>query len=266
MTTLIFLGSDPELFTRDHNGNVSSVAGKLGADKYHKKEISHDVRIQEDNVLVEFDINPHNSFDSFNDNMRRGIEACDVEARKIGNEVDLDICSHIFSADELKSFHRDAFVFGCEPDYNALTGMINPKPEAPEVGLRTAGGHIHIGYDNDREVTEHGRAVLGVMCDYFLGMPSILLDSDDRRKELYGKAGACRYKTYGIEYRVLSNFWTTKERNRLWAWEQAHKAYLNSLEDYKILSKIVTPQEVQRVINTNDKAMAEQYIKLLEVM
>lgn len=262
----IYLGSDPELFTRDANGLVSSVAGKLGADKYHKRHVTDDIRIQEDNVLVEFDINPHGTFAGFNDNMMRGIMACNDAAKSVGHEVDLTICSHVFSDAELRSFHKDAFVFGCEPDFNALTGSRNAKPASADVGLRTAGGHIHIGYNEDRDVDSESQKVLGVMCDYFLGMPAILLDKDDRRKELYGKAGACRFKTYGIEYRVLSNFWTLDDKMRLWAWEQAHKAYEFTIGDAMMLASIVDPEEIQRVINNNDKPMAEHYIKLLEIM
>jgi hypothetical protein len=34
-----------------------------------------------------------------------------------------------------------------------------------------------------------------------------LWDSDKKRRELYGALGAYRPKSYGVEYRVLSNAW-----------------------------------------------------------
>lgn len=265
--SVIYLGSDPELFARDAaTGLVTSLAGRLGADKYNKRHVTEDVRIQEDNVLIEFDINPHGTFDGFNANMARGLQLCDEAARQVGSIVDPSICSHVFSDEELRTFHKDAFVFGCEPDFNALTGMRNAKPAAADAGLRTAGGHIHIGFNEVREVDSESQKVLGVMCDYFLGLPAILLDKDDRRKELYGKAGACRFKQYGIEYRVLSNFWTQDDASRLWAWEQAHKAFNFMTGDAMMLAAIVDPEEIQRVINQNDKQLAEHYITLLEIM
>ncbi|MGC5648572.1 UNVERIFIED_CONTAM: hypothetical protein RF648_21665, partial [Kocuria sp. CPCC 205274] len=160
-------------------GVIDSFAGRLGCDKWNKKVIGDDIRIQEDNVLIEYDINPHKEFDTFNDNLNRGIAACYELAKPLGMSIAEGICSHVFTEAEIKSFHESALVFGCEPDYNALTGMRNPKPAAADLGLRTCGGHIHIGYNDVTEVTGDNQKILGVMCDYFLGLPSLLLDKDD---------------------------------------------------------------------------------------
>lgn len=265
--SVILLGSDPELLGFNvQSGKIGSFAGRLGADKWNKKTVSDDIRIQEDNVLIEYDINPHATFEGFSDNIARGLAACYEAAKPLGMSIAEGVCSHIFSAAELQSFHESAFVFGCEPDYNALTGMRNPKPAAADPGLRTCGGHIHIGYDKVTDVTGDNQKILGVMCDYFLGLPSLLLDSDDRRRELYGKAGACRFKEYGIEYRTLSNFWTFQPRLHQWAFDQAQKAFkfMNS-GDFQMLCQIVSPDDIQRCINEGNKELAEVYIKQLEV-
>ena len=60
--------------------------------------------------------------------------------------------------------------------------------------------------------------------DLFLGVPSVTLDSDTRRRELYGKAGAYRAKDYGVEYRTLSNFWIWKDSLKDWVYDQTQKA------------------------------------------
>lgn len=266
MSQIIMLGSDPELMGFDvQSGRIGSFSGRLGADKWNKKHVSEDIRIQEDNVLIEFDINPHNGFDTFSDNIQRGIAACYEAAAPLGMSIAEGVSSHEFSDAEIRSFGEGALVFGCEPDFNALTGQRNPKPSAAAAGLRTAGGHIHLGYDQITEVTSENQKVIGVMCDYYLGLPALLLDSDDRRKELYGKAGACRFKKYGIEYRVLSNFWVFQPRLRQWAWDQAQKAFAMGTSDFMQLVGMVSPDEVQRVINANDKALAEQYVRLMEI-
>lgn len=268
MSQLILLGSDPELFTRNAAGQVSSVSGLLGCDKWNKRLVSEDIRLQEDNVLVEFDINPHNNFAAFNDNLIRGIEACRLAVADVDHELAPGISSHIFTLDELNGFNKGVWEFGCEPDFNALTGSMNPKPKAADVGLRTAGGHVHIGYVGEgfSMDLDQSQAIVGVMCDFFLGLPSLILDPDDRRRELYGKAGAIRKKSYGMEYRTLSNFWIFDEVNRRLVWDQAHKAHAQLEGGWERLTAMVDPFEIQRVINEADKKAAEKYIKLLGVI
>jgi len=261
------LATDAELFVLDRkSGLITSVAGLLGADKYNKKVITTDIRLQEDNVLMEFDINPHNTCENFVDNVKRAMQVSSEEADALGMEVVSNVCSHIYTAEELASFHKDAFLFGCEPDFNALSGTMNPRPTSTNPGLRTAGAHVHIGYDHIKEVDQQGRQIIGVMCDYFLGLPSLLLDTDSRRRELYGKAGSVRFKPYGVEYRTLSNFWLFNKDNQKFVWDQANLAFESFMsKSFSELIKIIRPEDVQLAINNNDRVMAEQYIKVLGV-
>lgn len=258
------IGSDPELFAEDSKG-ITSVAGLLNCSKTNKLDMG-DTRIQEDNVLVEFDIDPHDNFAGFNNNITRGIQLCADLIKEHSMEIAMGISSHIFTREQMLNFAKSAFEFGCEPDYNALTGQRNPKPAAADPGLRTGGGHLHFGFDHLGTYSTDNQKVLGVMCDYFLGLPAMMIDPDDRRRELYGKAGACRWKPYGIEYRTLSNFWIFDEVNRSFIYDQAIKAYNTTIESaFDRLVAIVPPEELQRVINENDKKMAEIYVRQLEV-
>lgn len=270
MSKIILLGCDPEMFTCDQHGRISSVAGLLGCDKWNKRTFSDTIRIQEDNVLVEYDTNPQPSLDLFSKNIQEGIDACSQIVNEVGLEIAAGICSHVYTMDELNSFNKSVFMFGCEPDYNALTGATNPKPASADPGLRTAGGHVHIGYQEHLDSLgmdlERSQTIMGVMCDYHLGLPSLLLDKDDRRRELYGKAGAIRMKPYGIEYRTLSNFWTFEQEARKLIWEQAHKAFASLEGEWERLINLIDPAEVQRIINSNDKNTAEQVLKILKVV
>ncbi|MGL6130035.1 MAG: putative amidoligase domain-containing protein [Fusobacteriaceae bacterium] len=267
MDKIITLGTDPEMFTLDSQGRISSVAGKLGCDKWNQKDLGNGIFLQEDNVLVEFATVPSDSFKHFNDIIKLGIDVCDKEVNKVGHAVIPNVSSHSFTMDELNAFHKSVWEFGCEPDYNALTGMMNAKPKADDVGLRTAGGHVHFGYSDALQSMdlEESQCIMGVMCDYFLGIPALLMDPDDRRRELYGKAGAIRRKSYGIEYRTLSNFWIFNDVNRQFIWDQGHKAFEQLSGGFERLVSLVDPMEIQRVINENDKKSAEKYVKLLAV-
>lgn len=263
----ILIATDPEFFLKDsQTGIITSVAGKLGYGKENKLDLGNGVRVQEDNVLLEFDTDPHSSFSDFEKNIMTAFDACSDVAGKLGLELVLAKSSHVFSAAEIAEFPESGLEFGCDPDYNALTGMRNPKPASADAGLRTAGGHIHIGYDHlgENMLTSENQKVLGVMCDYFHGLESLLMDDDDMRRELYGKAGSVRFKPYGIEYRTLSNFWLEDASKRAWAFQNAQRAFKMATGDFNEVVSMVDPYEVQRVINENDKRMAEQYVRRLE--
>jgi len=260
------IGTDPELFTR-RQGKISSVAGLLGCSKSEKLHLSQNVRLQEDNVLAEFDINPCKGFEQFDATVQEGLDLTQALLAKHGLEIANGVSSHIFSEEEMKSFHKSAFEFGCTPDYNAFTGRQNASPSAADPGLRTAGGHIHIGYAETIPVTKQNQLTAGVLCDYFHSLPAMFMDGDERRKELYGKAGAIRFKDYGIEYRSLSNFWVTDKNLRRVIYDQTEKV-VQFLGTDKLLqlNSLLPVQRLQTIINTNDKRTAESFLSRLGII
>lgn len=260
------IGSDPELFVKRGN-QIASVAGLLGCTKEQKLHLSSNVRLQEDNVLAEFDINPCVGFDAFNNAIQEGLDLTQRELAKHGYEIAEGVSSHIYTESELNSFDKSAFVFGCTPDFNAFTGRQNASPTSSNPGLRTAGGHIHIGYGNTAPVNKQNQLTAGVLCDFFLSLPAMFLDNDDRRKELYGKAGAIRFKDYGIEYRSLSNFWVTKKDLRELVYNQTEKV-VKSLNSDKLmqLHSILPVDRLHQIINSNDKRMADSFMARLNII
>jgi hypothetical protein len=68
--------------------------------------------------------------------------------------------------------------------------------------------------------------------DWYLGGWSLQKDPDPIRRRLYGKAGACRYKPYGVEYRVLSNFWVTSAITRRLVWNRMQAALYAMSNDF----------------------------------
>jgi hypothetical protein len=65
--------------------------------------------------------------------------------------------------------------------------------------------HVHIGTTDD--INEEDVFNLMKTMDLFLGVPSVLIDQDKQRRQLYGKAGECRMRVIGdavvMEYRTL---------------------------------------------------------------
>ena len=91
--------------------------------------------------------------------------------------------------------------------------------------------------------------------DLYLGIPSIILDPEgSMRRRMYGKAGAFRKKSYGLEYRVLSNFWIFDEKYIYWIFEAVHRAlsHIHAYHDFDL---------VRKTIDTNDIEIAHRIIK-----
>lgn len=249
------LGSDPEVFTVDvQTGKFLSIIGCIGAGKHDPLQIegmAPGFTLQEDNVALEFGIPPASNADEFVSHIQSVMKA---GLSKLPGRAFSNLSCTVFPADQMED--PMAFIFGCEPDFNAWTGQENPRPEPPHPFLRSAGGHIHIETQLDKKNVIRA-------CDLFLGVPSVLMDNGVERKKIYGKAGACRWKPYGVEYRTLSNFWVFDEKLIRWAWRQCERA-LAFAQDKAALFDIYKPNIIA-TINGNDKALAMQMVKQFDL-
>jgi hypothetical protein len=168
-------------------------------------------------------------------------------------EVVADPVAH-FEQDYIDAQPLEARALGCDADYNAWTdGKANPKPDM-NMPMRTASGHTHFGWTEAAEGNDH----LGMCCafvkqlDYYLGLPSLLFDNDNQRREMYGKAGAFRPKEYGLEYRVLSNRWLADNDLIRWVY-RASQACFVSMGGEQLFNKY---GDIQEIINTSNKDAA----------
>lgn len=239
------IGADPELFLRNNTGSVVSAVGLIGGTKKEPRDIGNGCAVQEDNVAVEFCIPPCDEVSNFIRSINYNLEYIADYVKSKGLTLSIT-ASETFDPDQLES--EQAKVFGCDPDYNAWTMRTNRRPNSKDKLLRSAGGHVHVSTD------KHPFLVARCL-DLFLGVPSVLLDSDTRRRELYGKSGACRPKPYGVEYRTLSNFWLKSDELKEWVFEQAQRAvaFANEKEDW--LNE--RSEEIQACINTSDAKSAQ---------
>jgi hypothetical protein len=240
----VLRGADPELFLRaiDTNFPVTSI-GRIGGSKREPRQLGGGFALQEDNVTVEFNIPPADSKAKFIASIEYVLGYLRSELEPKGLKLDI---SATMDFDIQDLMHPQAQELGCEPDSNAWTGRNNPRPHAPET-LRSSGGHLHIGYENpSKEVsTEIIKAH-----DLFCGVSSLVHDSDTRRRQIYGKAGACRYKGYGVEYRTLSNFWIKSPELISFMYEQSEKA-INFVNNGETISR-EWANKIVRCINQGD--------------
>lgn len=245
------IGADPELFLKDHSNKMISVIGKIGGTKEMPLPIGNGCAIQEDNVAAEFCIPPCDNAKTFIESITFALSDISERARDLDLVLARMVASHSFSKDQLA--HPGAKRFGCDPDYNVYTGRPNPRPKAEDKSLRSAGGHVHVGTDKKPE------ALIKTM-DLMLGVPSVLMDKDEERRKLYGKAGCFRYKPYGVEYRTLSNFWIWDERSIEWVYHQVAES-IKFCDEFKNESTQTDEDLIIHCINNNDKQIAKDLIQ-----
>ena len=247
---MITIGSDVEVAVH-RQGVPVDVAGLIGGDK--NSPVWYDnFNLQEDNVNAEYAINPVSSLSDWVAYHTEAIEQVEHLLPK-GYGILYDATTE-YSDDALAS--DNSKVFGCDPDLSAWNGMPNRTPSMSKAGnMRTCGGHIHVGVEgvDKRDLVK--------WMDVLLGMPSLFMDDDRKRRTLYGKAGSYRDKPYGVEYRALSNFWIKSHDGLEWAYNQTLRAVEYSMTD--MLDHVPNITNIPRSIDKYDMRVAETTLNWL---
>ncbi len=256
----VTVGTDCELFIVDPiQKEYIPAIGRIGGMKGYPVPIGNGCGLEEDNVAVEFTV-PSVSIIGGEEAMWGSIQHCLTEIkRRFPDAYELAIIpSAIFSKEALVD--PMARVFGCEPDFNAWKdGSMNPHPKSKNKRLRSCGGHIHIGYNNP--YIDVSMAIVRAL-DVHVTIPSLLIDTDTRRRELYGKAGSFRPKDYGVEYRTISNFWIKDKSYVDWVFAAINNALraVNQGVDFQSASA-----DIISAINTSNVELASELIHRYEV-
>lgn len=257
----ITLGADPELFLiNEKTGKVVSAVGIIPGVKdkpYRSKDMPKGFGLEIDNILAEFNIPPVKTVQAFINNISYMKDYINKFVKITNPDLGI-LCaaSQVVDEDQLQS--PEAKLFGCSIDYNAYTEQPNPKPQGTSTNIRSAGFHLHIGYDNPNVNTS---LELIKYLDMYLGIPSVLKDSDTARRSLYGKAGCFRLKPYGFEYRVLSSALMENVELLSFVFNQLNKGIMAFLRGIPRLS----PEVVQHIINNSDVEEAKYYIKIYKL-
>lgn len=257
------VGADPECFLRNKvTKEIVSAIPYIPGSKYEPYQIPGLPKgnmIQTDNIMTEYCLPATSNWKE----LKKSFEDCIEYTNKIiPSELEVIVQASARVAEQYLQ-DEQAKKFGCDPDFNAWTDDLNQAPDS-DTNLRTAGGHIHIGYDDpDMEVS----IKLIKALDIFLGVPSIMLDKDKERKKMYGKAGAYRLKPYGVEYRGLSNFWLAQDdmTNLIFNGIRMAVAMINSSESYLDRMSDELQLKIQTCINTGDEKLAMELIPQLSL-
>lgn len=207
MNTNILIGADPEVFLRKGSSLVSAHDMMPGS-KYEPFFVDKGA-IQVDGVAAEFNIFPAENADEFVGNIRHVMAQMLDIIHSNDEEVGFAIqpTAH-FDPDYFFNLPGEVLALGCEPDYSAYTMEPNPKPHTDRP-FRTGAGHIHIGWTQGANPQGKGHFALCAeivrALDETLYEASLKWDADEERRSLYGAKGSFRPKSYGVEYRPLSN-------------------------------------------------------------
>lgn len=245
----VLVGADPEVFLRDSHGRLVSAHDILPGTKEEPHKVPYGA-VQVDGVAAEFNIDPASTESEFVRNISEVVTS--LKSKIPGLTLHIEPYA-TFDKGYFSSLPDKTRELGCNPDYNAWTGEVNPAPDGL-TSTRTASGHLHIGWCKDvspmsRFHFEDCRSLVKQL-DYFLGMYSLMWDEDDTRRKMYGMAGAFRPKSYGVEYRVLSNTWLKSPRLQKWIYNTIQSAVQVLLSGDETMEEQFSDY-AQRVINGN---------------
>lgn len=132
---------------------------------------------------------------------------------------------------------------------------MNDSPDN-NTNLRSSAFHLHFKYDGMNFETT---CELVRVMDLYLGIPSLLIEPENDRRKLYGKAGEFRFhEEKTMEYRVLSGFFSKNSDLRKWAFKNAMTAIQQFNRGVRINPMFA--QKVHDIINYRDLRQAEKLI------
>lgn len=261
------IGTDPEFFLT-RSGKIISSIPHVDGTKEAPKMLPSGGNIQRDNVAVEIATKPAETVGDFINAIEATLKEA-VATLPTNSEI-IALPSAVVDDKELE--HPEAQKFGCDPDFDAWRFAINDAPclMGADENLRSCGAHIHVGTsgnDANAFLSElDGKILMVKTMDCLHGIMSTILDNSEasiERRKLYGKAGAHRPKPYGVEYRVLSNYWLRSPVlvSMIYSLTEDALALVRDGKAQSLIDKI-SEEEVCRIINTGDIASATKIMDL----
>lgn len=210
----ILIGTDPEVFLRNKvTGRFMSAHGCFPGTKEEPFKLDRGA-MQVDGHALEFNTDPVDNEDDFVyvvnhvfNQVKGAVAEFDPEL-----EIVLEPVAH-FDQEYFDFLPMESKILGCTPDFSAITGNTLEPPDISEIPLRTSSGHIHIGWTKDEDAFAEDefrkRLILANrITPYLLKVAEGWeTDASKERRKYYGRDGAFRPKSYGVELRALDCLW-----------------------------------------------------------
>jgi len=226
MITNLTFGSDPEYFVKNEvTGMIVSSIPVVDGTKGEPEALGDGYFILKDNILVEGNIPPARTRGEFISNMLElknrinGYMKAKYPVLGVHHDDCLELDSRFLT-------NPEALEFGCSPYLNAWDDEIHRANDLSKENFRTAGFHVHIGYDISPEYVWSRETISSMIArayDLFVIIPSCMVHVDRRRFENYGGLGQYRNTSYGLECRSLGAFFAN-DKYLGWVFDQTMKA------------------------------------------
>lgn len=213
-------GTDPEAFIMSKkSGQFIAAAGIIPGTKELPFKVEKGA-VQVDGLAAEFNIDPVNNAVDFDKNIQTVLNQLIQMIHEVDSDLELVFTptAH-FDTDYFVKLNPETKILGCDPDFN-IRGEINVvKDDLSETPIRTAAGHVHIGWrmDASAEDPAHFEDCRGVAESFYnTRLPFFQPETPAEKVRLnyYGHSGAFRPKKYGVELRSPSNRWVKDSESR----------------------------------------------------
>lgn len=220
--TVIKLGCDPEGFLFDGNNEAVPALGFVPGNKQEPYKLDGGA-VQVDGMAIEFNIDAVDNEDDFVKNILKVTS----QITQMVKDVDKDTTIRWVPVAKFRQAiwniaPEQAKLLGCDPDYN-VKGQVNANPttKLEDNPIRTAAGHIHIGWRDelieDPMEDSHFNMCLSIAQGFHESNLSTFLPQtldEEERLQYYGHNGSFRPKKYGVELRAPSNVWVRTEASQ----------------------------------------------------
>jgi len=275
------LGSDPEFFLRKKGKIIESTKViPLSGMSYNQWSYN---RVVCDGVQAELHTGPQICREVYS---HRIAEVLNYTKNKLNDiNVTIDFSGVIKLSDkELRNLSKYSKKFGCAPSKNVYFKDDKIKVDASKYPYRSAGGHIHLSFEEDSciESLRENPVLVVKLLDIICGNTLVMVDRDPmqiERRKVYGKAGEYRMPKHGIEYRVPSNFWLGSYPLFGLTMGLARQAVLvanamiefetnyDKLHPYRVIFDLVNEADIIEAINTNNFDLAKSnFDKIKDVL
>lgn len=218
----VLIGCDPEGFLVDKSGDFISAYGIIPGTKDNPYELDGGA-VQVDGMALEFNIHPAKTDEEFNSNIKKVLSQINEMIHLTDKDIDIKWTPIArFKSTIWEMSPEQCKILGCDPDFN-IDGEVNDNPiniigNSP---IRTAAGHIHIGwletFTKDPSDPTHFNLCNRIAKHFYFNnlkyYAPVVADEFERLK-YYGNNGSFRPKKYGVELRSPSNRWVVSEESR----------------------------------------------------